>query len=395
MQQFETALSAPDSEFLADVRVFMDTHLEPDLISEDDNQRMFFGDFGRSNRWLEKLRLRNWHVAHWPQEYGGCGLSKLQNYLLLYEQGLRGAPFVRPLGLKYVAQTVMEFGTETQKLELLPRIANGGEHWCQGFSEPGSGSDLGSVATFAERRGDTYVINGSKIWTTDGQYADKIFCLVRTRKDDSKEALSFVLVDMKAPGVSLQPIRLLAGDHELNQIFFDDVEIFPDQLLGPEGGGWAVAKYLLEIERGAFVLGGRLRRRVQRLIADARLRGCSERFWDRAAQIEIELLAYECTELRLGHLGTGDADALAAPNIIKIEWTEIVQRIDELAVIIAGSGGLYPDAGPNNSVYGDNGEISTPGWLASYFNNRATTIYGGSNEIQRNLIYRNLRNRWH
>jgi len=394
MQLLETTLSNADRDFLASVRAFLDEHLDPDLVHADDEQRMFFGDYYRSKTWMDKLQINNWHVAEWPKEYGGCGLSALQNYLLLYEQGIRGAPFIRPMGLKYVGLTVMEFGTEAQKEEILPRLISGEDHWCQGFSEPSAGSDLGSVATFAERRGDVYIVNGSKIWTTDAQFADKIFCLVRTRKDDSKEALSFLLIDMKAPGVSVQPIRLLGGDHELNQVFFDNVEVIPEQLLGPEGGGWAVARYLLEIERGAFVFGGRLRRRLQRLISSVDSAAQNARFWERVAEFEIDLMAYESTELRLGHLSVGGPETLAAANIIKIEWTELAQRIDELAVSTGGGASLYCQSQSGRSVYADHGEIEMLGWLASYFNNRATTIYGGSNEIQRNLVYRSMKHRW-
>ncbi len=392
--QFESALSDPDRLFLAEVRAFIDAELDAALIEADDDQRAFFGDFARSNRWLEKLRPRRWHVAHWPKAYGGAGLNALQNYLLLYEQGLRGAPFVRPLGLNYVGPTVIKFGSEAQKAALLPRIINGDDHWCQGFSETGAGSDLANVATFAERRGDAYVINGAKIWTTDAQHANKIFCLVRTRRENTKDALSFVLVDMDSPGITVAPIRLLAGDHELNQVFFDDVEIAPEQLLGPEGDGWAVSKYLLEIERGAFVFGGRLRRRLARVITAAKEQQASSRFWDNVARLDIDLMAYECTELRLGHLDNGRGDALGTANMIKIEWSEIVQRIDELTLMLAGPRALYASPTPRDQVYGENGEIDMPGWLASYFNNRAATIYGGSNEIQRNLIYRNLRRTW-
>ncbi|MDA0821404.1 MAG: acyl-CoA dehydrogenase family protein [Proteobacteria bacterium] len=394
MRQIEASLTSADRAFLEEVREFLDENLSPSLVAADDEQRMFFGDYHRSNAWLEKLRPRRWHVADWPEQYGGCGLSAMQNYLLLYEQGLHGAPFVRPMGIKYVGLTVMHFGSEAQKQEILPRLINGDDHWCQGFSEPGAGSDLGNVKTFAERRGDVYVVNGSKIWTTDAHFANRIFCLVRTRHDDSKEALSFALIDMNAPGVSVQPIRMLGGDHELNQVFFDDVEVFPEQLLGPEGAGWAVAKYLLEIERGAFVLGGRLRRRMQGVIERARVSRASARIWDRIAETEIDLMAYEATELRLGHLAGEGADVLGAANIIKIEWTELVQRIDELAVMNAGSESLYCATQPRDYVYADNGDIEMFGWLASYFNNRATSIYGGSNEIQRNLVYRTMKRRW-
>jgi acyl-CoA dehydrogenase len=384
----EAALEPPDRRFLASIRAFLDENLDPELRDAVDNERMFFGDHDRSNAWFETLKDCRWHVAHWPTANGGLGWSPLHNYLCLYEQGLRGAPLLRPFGINYVGPTIMEFGSDEQKAELLPRIVAHSEHWCQGFSEPGAGSDLAGVATFAERRGDAYVVNGSKIWTTDAQYADRIFCLLRTSREDGKHALTFMLIDLSSPGVSVQPIRLSAGDHELNQVFFDNVEVLPDCILGGEGGGWRVSKFLLEIERGAFVFGGRIRRRLHRLVARARELKVPARFWDEAIGLDLDLRAYEATELRLGHLGTGEA---AAPNIIKVDWTELVQRIDALAVSIGGRSGLYPNTEPGAGLYDERGEIVMPGWFASYFNNRAASIYGGSNEIQRNLIYRSLR----
>lgn len=385
----EAALAEPERAFLAEVRAFLAANLDPALRAAVDEERMFFGDHDRSNAWFRCLQESRWHVAHWPEVHGGLGWSPLRNYLWLYEQGLRGAPLLRPFGINYVGPTIMRFGTEAQKAGLLPSIVRHDEHWCQGFSEPGAGSDLANVATFAERRGDVYVVNGSKIWTTDAQYADRMFCLVRTRRERTKDALTFLLLDMRAPGVSLQPIRLLAGDHELNQVFFDNVEVLPEQILGEEGGGWQVSKFLLEIERGAFVFGGRLRRRLALLIERARDMRAPARFWDDVAQIDLDLRAYEATELRLGHLGGGGP---VAANIIKIEWTEIGQRIDALGLTLGGRDGLYPRTS-GRKLYDDLGELTVPGWLASYFNNRATTIYGGTNEIQRNLVFRSLASR--
>ena len=389
---FEAALGSADRAFRDGVRAFLDAELDPALVAAVDDERMFFGDYERSNAWLAKLKSRNYHVAHWPREHGGLGLSPLENYLLLYEQGLRGAPLVRPMGLNYVGPTIMRFGTDEQKADILPRIVALEDHWCQGFSEPGAGSDLARVATFAERRGDAYVVNGTKIWTTDGQYADRIFCLVRTSREDDKRALSFLLIDMRAPGVSVQPIRLVGGDHELNQVFFDDVEVLPDGLLGEEGGGWDVARYLLEIERGAFVFGGRLRRRLRRLVAHAERVGATRAFRESLLRLEIDLCAYEATELRFAHLGDAAETMPAAANVIKIEWTELLQRIDALALELTGRDGLGERRGA--SLYDAAGEIAMPGWLASYFNNLAASIYGGSNEVQRNLVYRALGRRY-
>ena len=386
---FEAALDAADRAFLAEVRAFLDGALDASIVEPEDALRSQVCDHPRQEAWIERLRPRRWHVGFWPVEHGGAGLGQVQNYLLLYEQGRRGAPLLSPLSITYVGPVVMAFGTSAQQQALLPAIVDGRDHWCQGFSEPGSGSDLGSVSTFAERRGDRYVVNGSKIWTTDAHHANKIFCLLRTRREQSKDALSFLLIDMDTPGVTVRPIRLMTGDHEFNQVFFDDVEVPAENLLGGEGGGWAVAKYLLEMERGAFVFGGRLRRRFELLLAGARARDDVPRaFWHEAARVDVELMAYEATEFRLGHLRAREAQTAAEPNVIKIGWTETMQRIDELALMLARVDWLYapePTLGP-----GKDG-LPMSSWLAGYFNNRAATIYGGSNEIQRELIFRSLR----
>jgi len=386
---FEAALDAADRAFLAEVRAFLDSELDASIVEPEDALRSQVCDHPRQEAWIECLRPRRWHVGFWPVEHGGAGLGQIQNYLLLYEQGRRGAPLLSPLSITYVGPVVMQFGTPAQQQTLLPAIVDGHDHWCQGFSEPGSGSDLGSVSTFAERRGDRYVINGSKIWTTDAHHANKIFCLLRTRREQSKDALSFLLIDMDAPGVTVRPIRLMTGDHEFNQVFFDDVEVPAENLLGGEGGGWAVAKYLLEMERGAFVFGGRLRRRFELLLAGAREREDVPRaFWEEAARVDIELMAYEATEFRLGHLRARDAQTAAEPNVIKIGWTETMQRIDELALMLARTEWLYAD---EPTLGAGKGGLPMSSWLAGYFNNRAATIYGGSNEIQRELIFRGLR----
>ena len=388
---FESQLSNEERAFHARVKAFLASELDAETIAAEDAQRSMVADHARGSAWIERLRAQRWHVGHVPQAYGGAGLSAIENYLLLYEMGLQGAPHMPPMGLNYVVPTVIEFGTQTQKETLLPRIIDGSDYWCQGFSEPGSGSDLARVATFAERRGDAYFINGSKIWTTDAQHANKIFCLVRTRREKTRDALSFMLFDMHLPGVGVQPIRMMSGDHDLNQVFFDDVEVPVDSLLGAEGDGWAVARFLLEIERGAFVFGGRLRRRLQRVVARARSSAnAGAGFWDAVVRLDIDLLAYECTELRLGHAAVDRANTMAEASLIKIEWTELLQRIDDLGVALGGTDSVYADDAAHGASTRREG-IAMPDWLASYFNNRAASIYGGTNEVQRNLIYRALR----
>ncbi len=388
---FAAQLEAEDRAFHAEVRAFLNRELDPATVAAEDAQRSMVADYARGTAWIDRLRSRRWHAAHWPKIHGGAGLSALQNYLLLYEFGRQGAPHLPPMGLNYVGPTIIEFGSDAQKADLLPRILDGSDYWCQGFSEPGSGSDLASVAMFAERRGDAYYVSGSKIWTTDAHHANKIFCLVRTRRENSRDALSFLLLDMDAPGVTVQPIRMLTGDHDFNQVFFDDVEVPADNLLGAAGDGWAVARFLLEIERGAFVFGGRLRRRLDRIRQRAAQTVPGDAaVWAALARLDIDLLAYECTELRLGHAASAPGNAMAAASVIKIEWTELAQRIDDLGVRISGRETLYADTAAFGAGTRREG-TPMPDWLAGYFNNRAASIYGGTNEIQRNLVYRALR----
>ncbi|MGB1884682.1 MAG: acyl-CoA dehydrogenase family protein [Gammaproteobacteria bacterium] len=388
---FEHLLDPPGRAFLDEVRDFLADHLSEDIIAAEDAQRSMVADLKRAEQWIDIIRPKRWHVGNWPKEAGGAGLSPIQNYLLLYEFGLQGAPHLPAQGLSYVGPTMVEFGTETQIAEILPGIIDGRDIWCQGFSEPGAGSDLASVKTFAERRGDAYLINGSKIWTTDAHHANKIFCLVRTKQEQSYDAISFLLIDMATPGVSVRPIRLMTGDHDLNQVFFDDVEVPVENLVGEEGGGWAVARYLLEIERGAFVFGGRLRRRFERTRNQIQATGRKDAAIDAEIDaLDRDLLAYETTELRLGHMAPSRSTAMAEASIIKIEWTELLQRIDALAVAGSGRESLYADTETLGAGTRHEG-IPMTDQLSSYFNNLAATIYAGSNEVQRNLVYRALR----
>ncbi len=390
---FEAQLAAADRAFLAEVRAFLDEHLGADIVDADDGQRSMVADFDQSAAWIDRLRPRLWHVGAWPREAGGAGLTPVQNYLLLYEMGLSGAPHLPPMGFNYVGPTLMRFGTEAQKAAFLPRIVDGTDYWCQGFSEPGAGSDLAGLATFAERRGDAYYVSGSKIWTTDAHNANRIFCLVRTRREQTRDALSFLLMDMDAPGISVRPIRLMTGDHDVNQVFLDEVEVPVENVLGGEGEGWTVAKYLLDIERGAFVFGGRLRRRLDGVAERARGHGLDDaRFRHDWQRLDTDLLAFETTELRLGHGNPDTSNAMAEASVIKIEFTELMQRIDELALSIARDDALYAGSDAFGTSTRREG-TAMPGWLASYFNNRAATIYGGSNEIQRNLVFRALARR--
>ena len=244
-------MSADDLAFRDEVRAFLDEKLSDDLRDATRLNSGVFAEFDISQRWYKILYEKGWIAPTWPAEYGGPGWTPMQRYIYDSEAGKAGTPTVYLMGLTLVAPVIMQFGTDEQKAYYLPRILSGEDIWCQGYSEPGSGSDLASLQTRAVRDGDEYVINGSKIWTTGAQHADWIFCLVRTAEGEKRqEGISFVLFDMKTPGIMVEPIITLAGDHEVNQVFFDDVRVPVANRLGEENDGWTVAKYLLEFERG-------------------------------------------------------------------------------------------------------------------------------------------------
>ncbi|MEW6299274.1 MAG: acyl-CoA dehydrogenase family protein, partial [Thermodesulfobacteriota bacterium] len=295
-----------------------------------------------------------------------------------------------PFGLKMCAPVLFRFGTEEQKARFLPRIYNGDDFWCQGYSEPGSGSDLASLKTSAVRQGDVYVVNGQKIWTTMAQYADWIFCLVRTDPNAEKrqQGISFLLIDMKTPGITIRPLTLMDGSHEVNEVFFDDVKVPVENLVHQEGDGWTVAKYLLGYERmGTGQVGASKRElaKLKELAAAQRKDGAplleDPRFRDKLSRVEVELMALEITNLRfLDQLRGGQAPG-AEVSLLKIKGTEIQQALTELMVQAVG-----PLAQPLSPLGAADFDWVTARLMPRYCNYRKTTIYAGSNEIQRNII---------
>jgi len=344
--------------------------------------------------WHRILARQGWVAPAWPQAWGGTGWNVVQRYIFEEECGYAGAPPLVPFGLTMCASVLLRFGTDAQKARFLPRIVNGDDFWCQGYSEPGSGSDLASLRTTAVRRGDHYVVNGQKIWTTMAHMADWIFCLVRTdtapaRKQDG---ISFLLIDMKSPGITVRPIELMDGGREVNEVFFDDVEVPVDQRVHDEGKGWAVAKYLLGHERMNTARIGTSLRELEQLKAYAAVQrrqgrplADDPRFRDKLSRLEIELMALAVTNLRfLDQLRGGRAPG-AEISMLKIKGTEIQQALTELMLEAAG-----PEAmalGPVHGTLADADDHALRGRLAvRYCNMRKTTIYAGSNEIQRNII---------
>ena len=341
--------------------------------------------------WHRILARKGWVAPAWPKEWGGTGWNVVQRYIFEEECGYAGTPPLVPFGLAMCAPVLLKFGSEAQKKKFLPRIYNGDDFWCQGYSEPGSGSDLASLKTKALRQGDHYVVNGQKIWTTLGHYADWIFCLVRTDASVEKrqEGISFLLIDMKTPGIIVRPLVLMDGGHEVNEVFFEDVKVPLENLVAEEGKGWTVAKYLLGHERMNTGRIGASKRELAKLkefaaaqTKDGRPLIDDPRFRDKLTRLEVELMALEITNLRfLDQLRGGRAPG-AEVSMLKIKGTEIQQTLTELMMQAVGP--LAQPFAPTNGAEGFDG--FTASIAPRYCNFRKTTIYAGSNEIQRNII---------
>ncbi len=325
-------------------------------------------------RWHRILAKQGWVAPSWPKEWGGTDWNVVQRYLFEEELGYAGTPPLIPFGLTMCGPVLLRFGTEAQKKRFLPRIYNGDDFWCQGYSEPGSGSDLASLKTKAVREKDFYIVNGQKIWTTLGHYADWIFCLVRTDPTVEKrqEGISFLLVDMKSPGITVRPLILMDGAHEVNEVFFDDVKVPLENLVHEEGKGWTVAKYLLGHERMNTGRIGQSKRELAKLKEFAASRMNDARFRDKLSRLEVELIALEITNLRfLDQMRRTGQPPGADVSMLKIRGTEIQQTLTELmlqAADPADSDAIAASLGPR------------------YCSMRKTSIYAGSNEIQRNII---------
>jgi len=351
-------------------------------------------------RWQKALHSKGWAATHWPREHGGAEFTPTQNYIFDLERARVGAPGVIPFGISMVAPVIMKFGTEAQKRRYLPDILASNVWWCQGYSEPGSGSDLASLATRAEDRGDHYLVNGVKTWTTMAQHADMMFCLVRTSQEEIRQrGISFLLIDMKSKGVSVNPIITLdqpqVGHQEINMVYLEDVRVPKENLIGEEGKGWTCAKYLLEFERGnaySPALKGALAH--IRAMASREPDGSGEplaldpAFMARIDAVEVQILALEFTELRI--LGALSAGQNVGPesSLLKTRGTELHQALTELAVEAVGGYALPFDASVPSP--GDNFQCVGPayanGVAQDYFNTRKVSIYAGSNEIQRNIM---------
>ncbi len=381
--------TADELAFRAEIRQWVAEHLPKDISAKvHDALRLSKDDM---QRWAKILGARGWLGWAWPKQFGGPGWSAVQRHLFEEECALAGAPRIVPFGPVMVAPVIMAFGTQAQQQRHLPGIMSGEVWWSQGYSEPGSGSDLASVKTSAERQGDKYIVNGQKAWTTLGQYGDWIFCLVRTDNSGKPQTgISFLLIDMKSPGVTVRPVIMLDGGHEVNEVFFDDVEVPIENLIGEENKGWTYAKYLLAHERSNIADVNRAKRELERLKRIAKAEGMvdDQRFRDQVALLEVDIVALEMMVLRVLSADRSGKQTLDVAGLLKIRGSEIQQRYTELMMLAGGPFSLP-------FIH----EAMAAGWqgeyigaahcapLAShYFNTRKTTIYGGSSEVQRNIV---------
>jgi alkylation response protein AidB-like acyl-CoA dehydrogenase len=381
--------SPEEAAFRDEVRAWLTANLPDDLRDKVVNYKELTRD--DLLRWHKILAKKGWIAPEWPVEWGGRGWSVVQRYIFEEECGAAGCPPVVAFGVRMCAPVLLRFGSPAQKQRFLPRIYQGEDFWCQGYSEPGAGSDLAALKTRALRQGDHYVVTGQKIWTTLGHYADWIFCLVRTdaSRERRQEGISFLLIDMRSPGVTVRPIVLLDGSREVNEVFFDEVKVPVENLVHEENKGWTVAKYLLGYERMGTGRIGASKRELARLkeLAAATVQDGGSlldepRFRDRVSRVEVELMALEITNLRFLDQLRGGRPPGAEVSLLKIKGTEIQQAISELMMQTAGpfAHALSPmDAATPFDAF-------TATLAPRYCNLRKATIYAGSNEIQRNII---------
>ena len=383
----EVELDAEELAFQEQVRTLLREELTPEIRAATAKTTTVFADKDVALAWQRILHKRGWAGVSWPKEFGGPGWTSNQRYIFNRECALAGAPGLIPLGLRMLAPVIFRYGTKEQQDYYLPKILSGEHYWCQGYSEPGSGSDLASLKTKAEKDGDDYIVNGTKIWTTHAQFADHIFCLVRTDAEAKPQAgISFLLIDMDSPGVTVEPITTLAGDHEVNQVFLDNVRVPVTNRVGPENEGWVVAKYLLEFERGGGTAATGLRIAMDNLkILLVDLPADSD-IHERSVKTEIEVTALSQMEAELqSKFATGE-NIGPGSSLMKNIASMLGQQIAALRLEAMAYYGI-----PHNNLLWLNGKEgvgieSSQTAIGSYLNTRASSIYGGSREVQKNII---------
>ena len=393
-------LSSQDESFRDEVRTFLNNSLTPDLRARAARQTGVYAEGLLAKEWQRVLHAKGWAAPNWPAEHGGTGWTPIQRYIFAREASLAGAPRLPGMGLQMCGPVIMAHGTAEQQAHHLPRILSGENYWCQGYSEPGAGSDLAAIATRATRDGLDYVVTGSKIWTTHAQYANWIFLLVRTDPNSKKQAgISFLLSPLDVPGIEIRPIRSMSGEHEVNAIFFDEVRVPVTNLVGAENDGWAIAKHLLKFERFGGSAGGRLAAALANLqqlaleqSGSGRDRFVAQEDWfrDRFAELEIEALSIDWMEQNIiSRVAVGAAVDDSSSSMIKLLSSELTQRIAQLSVEVLGNRSSvdYRIALEDVTVDTDLSPLQLTA-TARYLNSRAATIFGGTSEIQRNIIAR-------
>ncbi|MBN3856474.1 MULTISPECIES: acyl-CoA dehydrogenase family protein [unclassified Paraburkholderia] len=386
--------TAEEEAFRSEVLDFLRERLPQRIASKVRNgQHLTRDDMAQ---WHAILNEKGWLANHWPQQYGGPGWSAVQKFIFENECAIAAAPRIVPFGLNMLGPVLIKYGNEAQKRHWLPRILDGSDWWCQGYSEPGAGSDLAAVRTTAVRQGDHYVVNGQKTWTTLGHYANMIFCLVRTATDVRKqEGISFLLIDMNTPGIEVRPIITLDGEHEVNEVFFTDVRVPVENLVGEENKGWTYAKYLLTYERTNIAGVGfsvaalaRLKQAAQKVTRNGKPLAQDPQFAARLAKVEIDLENMKTTNLRVIAAVAGGGVPGAESSMLKIRGTEIRQEISSLLRRAMGpyAAPFIEDALQEGYAEAAIGPDEAASAAALYFNNRKLSIFGGSNEIQKNII---------
>lgn len=392
-------LTEEDIVFRNEVRAFLEKALSPDLRQAERLNPSFLADPGYGLDWQRRLHEKGWAAPSWPAEHGGTGWNLTRRYIFDQECERAGEPHFRGASLKMIGPVLMRYGTENQQQKYLRRILSGDDLWAQGYSEPGAGSDLASLSCKAVPDGDSYVVNGSKIWSTHAHHATMMFALVRSAHTGRKqEGITFLLIDLRAPGVTIRPIVSIDGTHEFNQTFFDDVRVPVADRVGAEGEGWEIAKYLLEIERGGSFAGGMLRAHFVKLCQIAESTGPDGRramddplVVGRIGEISTDLDANDMLELMsMSGAASGESPGAVRASVLKVGRSRIRQAIAELAASILGPDCLRWDAArpmtPGTGALDDIRKVAP----AAYLNSRSQSIFGGSTEIQLEIIARAL-----
>ena len=386
-------LDTEQTQFRNSVRTFLRQQLTEGLRLGQYRTASVYPEPEISSSWQQILQRQGWLVPLWPAEWGGTGWTPVQRFIFETECALAGAPLVHPMGVRLVGPVIIKFGTEEQKRHYLPRILSSQDYWCQGFSEPGAGSDLASLKLRAQHDGDYYVLNGSKIWTTHAQHAHRMFALVRTSTEGRRQdGISFLLIDMQSPGITVRPIQTIGGDQELNEVFFDNVRVPHADLVGEENRGWDCAKYLLEFERGAGIFSPRLRSQFKRVGNALREQinvgvPFAEELPARCGEVSADLDTFEMMELKvLGALSPGETPGPMS-SVLKLRASRLKQIIAELGIDILGPESLRWQT---ETARNADDSRASPALLQDFLNSRAFTIFGGASEVQLGILAKTL-----